>query len=322
MLQTPEVIRAFNPLSPEPFYPGSTGGVLITGEGSSRIFPAKNAILYNLKRGNTNMVTAGSYLAMEFDLRGMSVFGSTNSGCTKELAEFMESYRKDNKSLPGSFCLVTANADSPLLKSTDSRYILGCGREQAVAATKSVVEQALFFHSYAALANRENLSELTLLADLFLSVLDLEIDRRISETVARAGCIYFAGKNDGAAEELALKTNEIVRKPSAFLEGTYLLHGVEEILGPGDVIVLLDPYPCEYEMIRQCIIENTGASVLAVSSDPTPFPTIRIPSLEGYDSYLYLAAGWNLLVETGLILGIDLDTPARARKVGNGITDN
>jgi glucosamine--fructose-6-phosphate aminotransferase (isomerizing) len=36
-----------------------------------------------------------------------------------------------------------------------------------------------------------------------------------------------------------------------------------------------------------------------------------------YDVYLQLTAGWNLLVETGIALGIDLDHPVRARKVGN-----
>ena len=30
-----------------------------------------------------------------------------------------------------------------------------------------------------------------------------------------------------------------------------------------------------------------------------------------------MAAGWNLLVEVGMQLGINLDKPQRARKVGN-----
>jgi glucosamine--fructose-6-phosphate aminotransferase (isomerizing) len=30
-----------------------------------------------------------------------------------------------------------------------------------------------------------------------------------------------------------------------------------------------------------------------------------------------MAAGWNVLVEAGLALGVDLDKPQRARKVGN-----
>ncbi len=318
MLQTPEIIASFDSRAAEQFHPGKTGRVLITGEGSSRIFPAKNAIHYNLKRGSSTIFTAGSYLAREYDLKDSAVFGSTNSGSTKELAALIDTFGKGTGT-PDSFTLVTANGDSPLLKEADSRYILGCGQEKAVAATKSVVEQALFFHSYAALGNREDMTGLSALAGSFASVLEQTVPRGIAETIARSGRLYFAGKNDGAAEELTLKTNEIVRKPSAFLEGTYLLHGIEEILGKEDVIVILDPYPEEYEKIRQCITEATGASVVAVSSRQTPFPTIQIPSLEGYDSYLHLAAGWNLLVDAGLLLGIDLDTPSRARKVGNGI---
>ena len=33
--------------------------------------------------------------------------------------------------------------------------------------------------------------------------------------------------------------------------------------------------------------------------------------------YVFLAAGWNLLVEIGLSLEINLDKAERARKVGN-----
>jgi len=38
-------------------------------------------------------------------------------------------------------------------------------------------------------------------------------------------------ENNGVAEELALKTNEITRKKSAFLEGTFAVHGIEESNG-------------------------------------------------------------------------------------------
>ena len=44
---------------------------------------------------------------------------------------------------------------------------------------------------------------------------------------------------------------------------------------------------------------------------------IIIPDGGKYREYVELAAGWNILVETGIKLGIDLDKPERARKVGN-----
>ena len=49
----------------------------------------------------------------------------------------------------------------------------------------------------------------------------------------------------------------------------------------------------------------------------TRFPTVLIPGGLPSSPYIQLAAGWNLLVETGIALGVDLDHPRRARKVGN-----
>ena len=44
---------------------------------------------------------------------------------------------------------------------------------------------------------------------------------------------------------------------------------------------------------------------------------IVLPTLVGYDPFLQLMAGWNLLVQIGVALGINLDKPQRARKIGN-----
>ena len=40
-----------------------------------------------------------------------------------------------------------------------------------------------------------------------------------------------------------------------------------------------------------------------------------------FQNYIEMAAGWNLLVETGVALGIDLDKPVRVRKIGNAFTE-
>jgi len=44
-------------------------------------------------------------------------------------------------------------------------------------------------------------------------------------------------------------------------------------------------------------------SIIAVSSSQTIFPTIIIPNGGQYAEYVQLAAGWNILVETGIALG-------------------
>ncbi len=143
------------------------------------------------------------------------------------------------------------------------------------------------------------------------------IDPAIIEIIKKASIIYFAGRNNGVAEELSLKTNEITRKKSAFLEGTFAVHGIEEVMDKTEVLIWIDPFLPEQEKFSECLVKGVGMNIIAVSSKQTIFPTIIIPDGGEYAEYVQLAAGWNILVETGISLGIDLDKPVRARKVGN-----
>ena len=129
--------------------------------------------------------------------------------------------------------------------------------------------------------------------------------------------IYFAGRNTGVAEELTLKTNEITRKKSDFLEGTYAVHGIEEVMNPDEVVLVVNPFPAECQKFKEVLVDGVGMKVIALSSQETPFPTIRIPQVDGYHAVLELLAGWNVLVQVGVTLGIHLDKPTRARKIGN-----
>ena len=116
---------------------------------------------------------------------------------------------------------------------------------------------------------------------------------------------------------MTLKTNEITHKKSDYLEGTYAVHGIEEIMRSDEVVIVIDPFPAEVEKFQQTLVEGVGLTVIAVSAEATPFPTIRIPRVAGYDSVLQLLAGWNILVQVGVALGLNLDKAERARKIGN-----
>jgi glucosamine--fructose-6-phosphate aminotransferase (isomerizing) len=133
----------------------------------------------------------------------------------------------------------------------------------------------------------------------------------------KTSTIYFAGYNDGVAEELTLKTNEITRKKSNYLEGTYAVHGIEEVMNPNDVVFAVDPIDEEIEKFQEALVKGVGLKVIAIANRNTPLPTIRVPDAGELTPYIYLCAGWNLLVEIGLSIGINLDKPERARKVGN-----
>lgn len=317
MMETPEIIRIFDPLAAGSFLKpaASRKGLFLTGEGSSRIFPAKRAIYASMKRGSGLPVMAeGDTQAEEYNLKDLTVFAASNSGQTKEVIRLVALLKKLNH--PAVFGL-TANKGTKLEELAIKTHVLKCGKENAVAATKSVIEQALFYDSLLRLIWNEKMEGLKDLADKTDIALTTKIDAGIIEIIRNADLIYFAGRNNGVAEELALKTNEITRKKSAFLEGTFAVHGIEEVMNKNEVVIWMDPFKAEQEKFNECLVKGVGMNIIAVSSEKTMFPTIIIPSGGQYAEYVQLAAGWNILVETGITLGIDLDKPQRARKVGN-----
>ena len=88
-------------------------------------------------------------------------------------------------------------------------------------------------------------------------------------------------------------------------------------MNANDVVIWIDPFEEEYEKIQQTLVDGVGMKVIAVSNKETVFPTIKVNYDGPLATYVYLAAGWNILVEVGISLGINLDKPVRARKVGN-----
>ena len=317
MLETPGIIGAFDPKISERFVKpiSAKKGIFLAGEGSSRLFPAKRAIWSNLKKDfMIPVITEGCTQSMEYKLDDFAVFLSSNSGQTKEvirLANFLKA--KNHKSVFG----LTANRNTKLQELANDTHVLTCGKEEAVAASKSVVEQALFYDSLLRNIRGEKMEGLGTLAGQTEEVLTSPIDKSITELLIKTDIIYFAGRDNGVAQEIALKANEITRKRSAFYEGTFALHGIEEIMNKDEVLIWVDPFDDDQDKFMECIVRGVGVHVIAISTKPTIFPTIVIPDGGQYAEYLQLAAGWNILVETGVALGIDLDHPKRARKVGN-----
>ena len=312
MFETPAVMRRFDPQRTVNWRKKikKEQKLFITGEGSSRIFPAKNLMDHALKyRTDWQMFTHGARQAADYNLDDYVMLAASNSGKTREVIELYKDVRNCK------FALTAAN-NSPLQGVSDDTIVLSCGPEQAVAASKSVVEQALVYQS---LLNGPEWGNLSDAADAFEKILSAEIDPEIIVRMVHAKHIYFAGREDGVAEELTLKTNEIIRKKSAFLEGTYALHGIEEVINNKHLIVLIDPFYKEIEAYKYILQEKADIPIIAIAAFDTPFPTIKISQVEGFNNYLQLAAGWNLLATTGLEMNIDIDRPERARKVGNSI---
>ncbi len=267
-----------------------------------------------------NIFTDGSTQAMEYNLKDSAVIGASNSGQTKELIRLFEKLKSKGRNTMIATGLLPIFLPAFELIANNT-HVLNSGKEDAVAATKSVFEQALFYDALLHYLAGEKMTGLDELAVQVGQALTMNVDNEISDIISKASIIYFAGRNTGVAEELTLKTNEITRKKSMYLEGTYSLHGIEEIMDSSEVIIWISPFPEEIDEFNKRLVKGVGLNVIAISNQPTPFPTVIIPESKKYREYTELAAGWNLLVETGIMLGADLDKPVRARKIGNEFTD-
>jgi glucosamine--fructose-6-phosphate aminotransferase (isomerizing) len=318
MMDVVSVVKGFDPDQTKDVAQkiAAAGKLFLTGEGSSRIFPAKNAMRKAMRWGlNLQIATDGSRQAGQYDLAKFAVFCASNSGRTKEVVLLAKKLAQEGNK--NRFCL-SANAKTLLEDACTETFVLKCGWEQAVAATKSVIEQALFYESILwHIGKKANIAGLKELPGQLEKALTMPIDKSIIEATTKARTIYFAGYNDGVAEELTLKTNEITRRKSDFLEGTYAVHGIEEVMDPSDIVFVVDPIAEEIEKFQEVLVKGVGLKVVAISTKPTPFATILVPDAGEMTPYVYLSAGWNLLVEIGMAIGINLDKPERARKVGN-----
>ncbi len=288
--------------------------ILLTWEGSSRMFPAKNVIYNTLKHSSELfLITEWAIQSSELNLKDYVIFGASNSWRTKEVIELFKNNKSSKK------VSLTTYESTPLGMLADEEHILHCGKENAVAATKSVIEQGLFYQFLISeyfwnTITKDMLKELSLKIEV---VLKQEIEGKIIEKLSNAPTIYFAWRNNGVAEEITLKTNEITRKKSDYLEGTYLVHWIEEVMDKKDVVVLINPFKEEEQKIKEVLVDGVGMSVYSISSKDSIFPTIKIPSMPWFDWYIELMAWLQLLVWVWLHLWIDLDTTIRARKVWN-----
>lgn len=314
MLEVPGLIRNFQ----APDFSLTNSKLLITGEGSSRIFPGKNArylsLVYNLP---VCVEVEGALQSIDYDLDEYTVFMGSNSGKTAEGVVFSQNFLSKNKKID---LLVTAQQDTMLSQFSKQTHVLSCGKEQAVAATKSVIEQALVYESI--IRKNFGLPVLDYLksADKMEEILMADVPAEILSIMTSKDFYYWSGRNTGVAEELALKTVEITRTKSHYLEGTLLVHGVEEAMKDNELVFLLDTFMSQFEKINETVQKTSNVPCVILNTQNSPFKSFS--PLDGdidpnFKNYLNLASGWRLLVEIGISEGVNLDLPVRARKIGN-----
>ncbi|HET7839280.1 MAG TPA: SIS domain-containing protein [Rectinemataceae bacterium] len=316
MRQVPAIVRGLDTARIIAFAERIRGeAVLLSGEGSSRIFPAGKVLADSRRHSyRDRMYTEACTQALEYELASTTVFVASNSGRTKEGVRLIRWLRE--KGCAGIIGVV-AQAGTPIALEADASYILSCGPERAIAASKSVVEQALFYDLLFRSRNGLALPDLGLLAERMDAALRLTVPRETTKALAAASMLYWAGRKDGVAEELTLKTNEMTRKKSDYLEGTYAAHGIEEVMDASDAAIIVDPFPAEEQKFEEVLAGTVGLKTFAIAHRASRFPSLQVEGAGDMTPYVQLCAGWNLLVEVGIALGVNLDKPVRARKVGN-----
>lgn len=189
-------------------YISNKSWIVLTGEGSSRIFPAKMMRHQAMRHGyHQHIVTQWWLQLMEYDLSTYAVLACSNSGKTKEIISLLSNLQQQGHQA----CIwITAWQQTPLQQVTQYCHILQSWEEHACAATKTVIEQWLLYDMILWSVtwiqwDYQNLST------LMSQTLQYTISSDIVEIIAQASKLYFAGRNDGVAEELALKTYEIIK---------------------------------------------------------------------------------------------------------------
>jgi fructoselysine-6-P-deglycase FrlB-like protein len=294
--------------------------VLVGAMGSSYYLPSGRAqsLISNLKTNSKIRFTLASegYAVRKNNFENLLLI--SNSGKTREVVSLAETFAKDK------VFAVTSDKNSDLAHVAKNIYELKSGKEKAVAATKSIIEQSIICESLVRLAEGKGLpenKELLKVAQAMRQNKDIEVDSKLLILISGARTVYFAGGSNGIGEEIALKFSELAKKKSKFIPGTQILHGTEEVIEKGDVVFLLfaNQYSDYMDRFKQ-MKQKTGCHFVAIGencefADFNP----KIKLVSGYRPYCILAYFWNILTRFALVKGYSLDKGDKISKVGVSI---
>lgn len=239
----------------------------------------------------------------------------SNSGKTREVISLSKKFPKEK------IFAVTSSKSSPLGRVSGETYLLQSGKERAVAATKSIVEQAVVVECLVRYLSGEVILSGKILKDVARAMrenISVQIDPRLLVLISGARTVYFTGGSLGIGEELALKFNELAKKKTKYIPGTQILHGSEEVIEKGDVIFILfaDRYKQYYDRFVQ-MREKTGCYIFTIPNGNKicEFP-LELQMVDDFKPYCILSYFWNILTEFALVKGFSLDKGEKIVKVG------
>ena len=317
-----------------------SGRLHIAGIGSSVNFPAQNFIHLSALSPATNHINTKllhDQETLEACHDGASVLFISNSGATGEIIEPAKALQEAGH--PHLYAMTTL-ADSPLAQICGNNTILlPCDKENAIAATKTVLGQALLLQ--ATLFPQENFTRdiMQALSAHLREVFETDLEPALIERLIRAHSVRLVGTNDGAIKELNLKLTEACSTRGRPMNVHHynqseILHGPHQgfFISPEkdrhtaqdetDIALLFDPPENRQELLQSTLENKTGVDVWAIASQDTLFKTLSIPQFDkaNFRGYTKLVLGWKIMMEIARAKQIppqDLDKPARLTKVVN-----
>ncbi len=297
--------------------------LIFTGMGSSVLFPANHAKSRALELNIKNSVDVyfASDLLSYNDFSNAYVVLCSNSGKTKETVLLQKHIKKRG----AKYLAITALPDSILAKSCKEKIIMQGGFEKGVAATKSVVEQALIldsliFHLAKNQGKKVDIKKITShLADAsecISSNIDIDVPDNMLNAIAGSSSMYIVGRATGVGDEIALKAHEITRKEAFFYPDTHIVHGIEESIG-SNPIILFEPIKFRnFIGDFKRFSKRTNCKLFGIGTENI-IPGIKVKSAPFFEDYCLLAAGWGLLRAIAKKNNLNIDKPKKIFKVGN-----
>ncbi len=302
----------------------SVAPIYLIGKGSSQIFPAtqaKNRAKLLLPHHRIEVerpeLAHGKYFRY-----GSFTFLCSNSGDTIEIMQL--AYELANRDV--QFYGITAEKESPLAEICQDRvYFLQQPPEKATAATKSVIEQALFYDAFMHHLSHDKFylgagKELTKrVAEQMQANLGIEVPQHMLEKIVHAKMIYWIDHNTGVCEELALKTKEIAGMPSQYIAGTDILDGhaaaikKDEETKKTDVIIVGSQYSPKDINNLKAMADSREADIFSLEKQ-RGFKSLGAHTTKGYEGYSRITAGWKLLLDVAKANGKDPDEAQHIQK--------
>ena len=286
----------------------SSKPLVLVAEGSSRLFPGSflNHLLRQYGHACQVHVMGGREAAKTLDHVSCALLLS-NSGETKELVDFVQLASR-NTQLLGIIGREGSQLENLILETV----LLPGPEERVVPATTSVFAQCLILGLSAAKVCGHDLP-LHGLRSAVAEVLSAPLPSRFHAGIACVERLWWADGGDGVASELALKTMETTGLPGHGISGNLLIHGIEETLGPFDLVIWYNPPKEDKSRIAQ-LVAHTKAHLICVGDETCDWD---LPELGVWNPLVHLVTGWRILDEVARVINHDPDEPKRIRKVGN-----